>query len=113
MDEIERWLLIGPEHDLGAVLLTEHGGQRKVVAVDVGDQEAPDVTKPCSECAQMALQHFARHLDRPAAVHHGEPVVGLDDVDVHSLQAVHGQRQRDPVDALGDLPGPLGRPVPA
>ena len=41
-------------------------------------------------------------LERPAAVDEGQPLLGLDRVDVDRPQAVHRQRQRDPVDAVGD-----------
>ena len=67
--------------------------------------------KPEPIVAQAAVEQVARDRDRPAAVDEGEAVVGLDDVDVDRLEPVHRQRQRDPVDALGDLPGALGGPV--
>ncbi len=85
---------------------------REVVAVDVGDQEPADVAEPRPDRAQAPVQQLARLRDRPAAVDQdGQPVVGADDVDVDRLEPVHRQRQRDPMDALGDRPGALDGPV--
>ena len=101
VEQVERGLLAEAERDVRAVLVAEHRGEGEVVAVDVGDQEALDVAEAVADVAQAALEQVAGDLDRPAAVDQGEPVVGLDDVDVDGLEAVQRQRQRDPVDALG------------
>ena len=74
---------------------------------------------PRPSSARRLLEQRPRLLDRPAAVDQGQPVVGLEDVDVDRAQAVHRQRQRDPVHpgrdrvraGLGPAPGVVGRVV--
>ena len=50
--QVEGRLVAEAEADVGAVLATDHGGQRVVVAVHVGDQEAGDVGEPEADVAQ-------------------------------------------------------------
>ena len=111
VEHVEGGLLICAERDVGAVLLAEQRGHAVVVAVHMGDQEPADVAEAGAELAQASLEHLARDLDRPAAVDQGEPLVGLHDVDVHRLQHIRRQRQRDPVYAGRDVPGSLFGPV--
>ncbi len=94
LSELQRRLLAETERDLRAVLVTQDGGQREVVAVHVGDQEPADVAEAVADLLQAAVEQLARLGDRPAAVDQGQPVRRLDDVDVDRLQPVHRQRQR-------------------
>ena len=92
--------------------LAAHGhGLGVVVAVHVGDQETGDVGQPAVELGERLLEQRPRLLDRPAAVDEGQPVVGLEDVDVDRAQPVHRQRQRDPVHPGGHrfAPGSVHR----
>ena len=83
-----------------------------MVAVHVGDQEPADVAHAVPQLLQRGLEDLARLRDGPAAVDQDEPVAGLDDVDVDRAQAVHRQRQRESVDAGGDLVGTRLGPLP-
>ena len=73
VEQVQPRLLEEPERHIGAVLVTEDGRQREVVAVDVGDQEPPDVAEAGADRAQALVEQLAGDRDRPPAVDQGHP----------------------------------------
>ena len=111
VEQVERRLLPAAQRHLGTHLVAQDGGHRVVVAVHVGHQEPADVGEARTDLTEALLEQLARHRDRPATVHQGQPRVGLQDVDVDRLETVHRQRQRDAPQPRRHLPRTLRGPV--
>jgi hypothetical protein len=99
---LQPWTLSHAQLDSGADQATQRDGLGVVVAVDVRDQDAAHVPEVVPDGGQRRLEPLPRLEQGPPGVDEYEPVGLCHDVDVHGMQSVVGQRQRYPVDPLGD-----------
>jgi hypothetical protein len=74
--------------DGGAGRLAQGGQAADVVAMGVGDQDAPHVREGPPDGGQPGGDPRQRAAE--AGVHHGQPVLALDDVDAADAQPLDG-----------------------